>query len=163
MCLFRNFDLSKKLVGKNSKTPQKYDLIAISNHIGGLGSGHYTAQALNGEQWVEFNDSLVSVSKGTMAETLSSREAYILYYRRQQADPLPTGTAQQQQQGGVEVTACSGSGLTNESNGTKQLSTPPSPNGGPSDNSATTVSTAKRRSNLNNDGGGSSVESMEID
>lgn len=24
-----------------------YDLIAISNHMGGLGSGHYTAKAIN--------------------------------------------------------------------------------------------------------------------
>ena len=34
----------------------EYDLYAVSNHYGGLGGGHYTAYAKNGNKWFEFND-----------------------------------------------------------------------------------------------------------
>lgn len=34
----------------NSKEPI-YDLYAVSNHYGGLGGGHYTAYAKNGDKW----------------------------------------------------------------------------------------------------------------
>ncbi len=34
----------------NNSAPE-YELYAISNHYGGLGGGHYTAYAKNGEKW----------------------------------------------------------------------------------------------------------------
>lgn len=79
--------MSNKVLNPNQKF-EKYDLIAISNHMGGLGSGHYTAIALNNGRWVDFNDSMVSATKSTMPETFASREAYILYYRRREDDSV---------------------------------------------------------------------------
>lgn len=38
-----------------------YDLVAVSNHMGGLGGGHYTALAKNGDRWYNFDDSYVSL------------------------------------------------------------------------------------------------------
>lgn len=62
-------------------------MIAISNHSGGLGSGHYTAKALNNNRWCDFNDSVAYASTDTLPETFTSREAYILYYRRREMEP----------------------------------------------------------------------------
>ena len=38
---------------------EKYNLIAVANHIGGLNGGHYTARAINQPTglWFDFNDS----------------------------------------------------------------------------------------------------------
>ncbi len=58
----------------------------MSNHSGGLGSGHYTATAMNNNYWCDFNDSSAYRSREQMPETIASREAYILYYRRR---PVP--------------------------------------------------------------------------
>lgn len=35
----------------HSSKPE-YELYAISNHYGGLGGGHYTAYAKNGDRWL---------------------------------------------------------------------------------------------------------------
>ncbi|PIO29180.1 hypothetical protein AB205_0167320 [Aquarana catesbeiana] len=42
--------------------PYIYDLVAVSNHYGGMGGGHYTAYAKNQDtgQWYYFDDSSVS-------------------------------------------------------------------------------------------------------
>lgn len=84
---FSGLNLSNKVLNPEHKF-QKYDLIAISNHMGGLGSGHYTALALNNGKWVEFNDSTVSVMKNSLPDTFASREAYILYYRRRETSDI---------------------------------------------------------------------------
>ena len=64
-----------------------YDLYAVSNHMGGLGGGHYTAHARTGidegptglSGWHTFNDSRVSpVNLGT----LGGPGAYVLFYHR---------------------------------------------------------------------------------
>ncbi|CAN1277741.1 Ubiquitin carboxyl-terminal hydrolase 8 [Linum perenne] len=57
-----------------------YALFAISNHYGGMGSGHYTAFVDHGhDTWYEFNDERVyPVSK----ESIRSSAAYVLFYRR---------------------------------------------------------------------------------
>ena len=50
------------------KTPYllyfRYNLLAVSNHMGRLGGGHYTANVLHTptNQWLNFNDSFVSLS-----------------------------------------------------------------------------------------------------
>jgi hypothetical protein len=43
-----------------------------------LGAGHYTARALNGTQWCEFNDSSAYPMGTPMNEKVCSREAYML-------------------------------------------------------------------------------------
>ena len=70
-------------VGNPEQSVAKYDLISISNHSGGLGSGHYTAKALNNTcgRWCDFNDSMTSETSD-LPETLTSQAAYILIYRR---------------------------------------------------------------------------------
>jgi len=76
----KGLDMRKYVLGKTEDTPI-YDLIAISNHYGGLGGGHYTAFAKNHfkDQWYDFNDS--SVSKQD-PEDLVSEAAYVLFYRK---------------------------------------------------------------------------------
>jgi len=47
-----------------NKEQRCYNLIAVSNHFGGLGGGHYTAYAKNhiDGHWHYFDDSSVSLS-----------------------------------------------------------------------------------------------------
>ena len=58
-----------------------YDLFAVSNHMGGLGGGHYTAYVRNrvAGVWYLHDDSRVSeVSE----DEIVSSSAYVLFYRR---------------------------------------------------------------------------------
>eukprot|EP00002_Diphylleia_rotans_P024012 TRINITY_DN4731_c3_g1_i1.p1 TRINITY_DN4731_c3_g1~~TRINITY_DN4731_c3_g1_i1.p1 ORF type:complete len:903 (-),score=181.67 TRINITY_DN4731_c3_g1_i1:298-2895(-) len=66
-----------------------YDLHAISNHMGGLGGGHYTAYGLNSEsqKWYSFNDSSTSLVSESQIVTSS---AYVLFYHRR--DPVDLQT-----------------------------------------------------------------------
>lgn len=59
-----------------------YDLIAVDNHYGGLGGGHYTASAKNfrDNNWYYFNDS--RVSKIDDPKECVSNAAYLLFYRK---------------------------------------------------------------------------------
>jgi len=43
---------------KDEKDPVYYDLYAVSNHMGDLGGGHYTAFCKNAvnKQWYSFDD-----------------------------------------------------------------------------------------------------------
>lgn len=38
-----DFDLTKYVANKNNSRRQLYELYALTNHYGGMGSGHYTA------------------------------------------------------------------------------------------------------------------------
>jgi ubiquitin C-terminal hydrolase len=58
---------------------QKYSLFGISNHMGSLYSGHYTAYAKVGEPWYSFNDSYVSPLGGSPGCDSSN---YLLFYQR---------------------------------------------------------------------------------
>jgi ubiquitin C-terminal hydrolase len=62
------------------KPPPCYELIAVADHRGSLGVGHYTARGrcLADGSWVEFNDSLVLPID---APSGSSADAYMLMYR----------------------------------------------------------------------------------
>jgi len=72
----KGLDMSSFVPG-NQETPPVYDLFAVSNHYGTLGSGHYTTFAQLKDQWYCFDDSRVS----TISEsTVKSPAAYILYY-----------------------------------------------------------------------------------
>jgi ubiquitin C-terminal hydrolase len=56
-----------------------YELVAISNHSGSLGGGHYTADCRNRDNWdwYNFNDSRVSSTSN-----LSGSAAYLLFFVR---------------------------------------------------------------------------------
>ncbi|XP_046879026.1 ubiquitin carboxyl-terminal hydrolase 15-like isoform X2 [Hypomesus transpacificus] len=59
----RDLDMSEFLINPNTG-PCRYDLIAVSNHYGGMGGGHYTAYAKNKDdgKWFNFDDSSVSTA-----------------------------------------------------------------------------------------------------
>lgn len=61
-----------------------YDCYAVSNHMGGLGGGHYTAYAKNAfdDKWYNFNDSSCSAVRGSPEGAVVSSAAYNLFYRR---------------------------------------------------------------------------------
>ncbi|KAI5957057.1 hypothetical protein KGF57_003366 [Candida theae] len=63
-----------------------YDLIAVDNHYGGLGGGHYTASVKNfkDDKWYYFNDSRVTEINNP--EELVSSAAYLLFYRKRRPD-----------------------------------------------------------------------------
>lgn len=59
-----------------------YDLAAVIVHHGtGAGSGHYTAFAINDQQWFHFNDHTVRL---TDVGTVASCKPYILFYIRRE-------------------------------------------------------------------------------
>lgn len=59
----------------------------MDNHFGGMGGGHYTAFCRNREdgQWYNYDDSRVSKAS---EESVQSRAAYLLFYRRRTARPI---------------------------------------------------------------------------
>lgn len=78
----QGWDLSRHVQSKGSEYPL-FDLYALSNHVGGLGSGHYTAYALNrfSEQWYEFNDTKCrEIDERAFRRNQGS--AYVLFYNR---------------------------------------------------------------------------------
>ncbi|KRZ53075.1 Ubiquitin carboxyl-terminal hydrolase 4 [Trichinella nativa] len=82
-----NLDMSKWCIAKDCE-PALYDLVSISNHYGGLGSGHYTAFAKNCDtkRWYNFDDMHVSV---VSEEDIVTKEAYVLIYLRQSKKVSP--------------------------------------------------------------------------
>ncbi|OAP59454.1 hypothetical protein AYL99_06752 [Fonsecaea erecta] len=81
-------DLSEMVRDQQDGKSMIYDLIAVDNHYGGLGGGHYTAFAKNfyNNSWYEYNDSHVS-SKPDPRSVVTSA-AYLLFYRRRSDHPL---------------------------------------------------------------------------
>ncbi|KAI1890913.1 hypothetical protein AGOR_G00158490 [Albula goreensis] len=65
--------------------PYVYDLIAVSNHYGGMGGGHYTAYGKNRSdgKWHYFDDS--SVFPAT-EDQIVTKAAYVLFYQRRDGD-----------------------------------------------------------------------------
>ena len=67
------------------QTPSyKYKLKGISNHMGGMGGGHYTADCvsiIDNKTWYHFDDSSVSRYQGT---EINTSNAYILMYEMEQ-------------------------------------------------------------------------------
>lgn len=59
-----------------------YHLMGVSNHMGGLHSGHYTADCRSPKtgEWNHFDDDRVSPSSES---DLSKMAAYILFYARE--------------------------------------------------------------------------------
>ncbi|XP_030073101.1 ubiquitin carboxyl-terminal hydrolase 15 isoform X2 [Microcaecilia unicolor] len=76
-----DLDMSEFLINPNAG-PCCYNLIAVSNHYGGMGGGHYTAFAKNKDdgKWYYFDDSSVSLAS---EDQIVSKAAYVLFYQRQ--------------------------------------------------------------------------------
>ncbi|KAI9792202.1 MAG: CSN-associated deubiquitinating enzyme Ubp12 [Peltula sp. TS41687] len=80
-------DLKERVALKEDGKSTIYDLIAVDNHYGGLGGGHYTAMAksfIDGN-WYDYNDTMAT--KRTPQEAVTSA-AYLLFYRRRSDRPL---------------------------------------------------------------------------
>ncbi|KAG1926570.1 ubiquitin carboxyl-terminal hydrolase 15-like isoform X1 [Pimephales promelas] len=77
----RDLDMSQFLINPNAG-PCRYNLIAVSNHYGGMGGGHYTAYGENkdDQKWYNFDDSSVSAIS---EDQIVSKAAYVLFYQRQ--------------------------------------------------------------------------------
>jgi ubiquitin carboxyl-terminal hydrolase 4/11/15 len=70
-------------------TPPLYRLYAVSDHMGGLGGGHYVAHARNRDtgKWYLFNDSMCHE---VGPQDVRGNSAYVLFYERiNQAEPTP--------------------------------------------------------------------------
>lgn len=76
-----NLDMSHHVVDRDDPRGYIYDLIAVDNHFGGIGGGHYTAYVKNcvDEQWYYFNDGHVTT---TVPEESIAGAAYLLFYLR---------------------------------------------------------------------------------
>ncbi|KAK2802058.1 CSN-associated deubiquitinating enzyme Ubp12 [Onygenales sp. PD_10] len=81
-------DMTGRVQMPDDGKSMQYDLIAVDNHYGGLGGGHYTAFAKNfvDDCWYEYNDSHVS-KKGDPSSVVTPA-AYLLFYRRRSDVPL---------------------------------------------------------------------------
>ncbi|KAI5820883.1 hypothetical protein BZA77DRAFT_300177 [Pyronema omphalodes] len=85
-CPIEGLDLSDR-VGATDGKSMIYDLIAVDNHYGGLGGGHYTAYVKNwcDGKWYYCDDSSVRESNASAVVTPA---AYLLFYRRRSDKPL---------------------------------------------------------------------------
>ncbi|POR34853.1 Ubiquitin carboxyl-terminal hydrolase 12 [Tolypocladium paradoxum] len=83
-----NLDLTSRVIQKEDGKDEIYDLIAVDDHYGGLGGGHYTAYAKNfvDRRWYSFNDSSVHVVSDPTSVVTSA--AYLLFYRRRSSGHL---------------------------------------------------------------------------
>merc|ERR1712038_583086 len=75
-------DMGPYIINKNHGKAI-YDLIAVSNHYGGMGGGHYTAYGKNKDdsRWYHFDDSSVT----PIAENaVVTKAAYVLFYQRRE-------------------------------------------------------------------------------
>ncbi len=77
-----NLDISSFVKGPiDESAPPIYNLYAVSEHMGGLNGGHYTAKCLNADsdKWFDFNDSHVGEVD---LQKIVSKSAYVLFYAR---------------------------------------------------------------------------------
>ena len=78
---------------KFSTAPPIYDLYALTNHIGNVNRGHYTAFCMNykNKNWYKFNDMTVT---NLEVHNIVQNNAYVLFYKRRSCKwggmmPLP--------------------------------------------------------------------------
>uniref|UniRef100_A0A8C3VN36 Ubiquitin carboxyl-terminal hydrolase n=1 Tax=Catharus ustulatus TaxID=91951 RepID=A0A8C3VN36_CATUS len=79
-----------------------YDLIAVSNHYGAMGVGHYTAYAKNkvNDKWYYFDDSSVSVAS---EDQIVTKAAYVLFYQRRNSEEHSAPSAPQEECDGMDT------------------------------------------------------------
>ncbi|KAL7124612.1 hypothetical protein ABFS83_14G060800 [Erythranthe nasuta] len=80
-----DFDLTNYVANKNNTCRQIYELYALTNHYGGMGSGHYTAhiKLTDENRWYNFDDSHITAIN---EEEVKSAAAYVLFYKRVSSD-----------------------------------------------------------------------------
>lgn len=80
----KGLNMAKYIINQNHG-PAVYDLIAVANHYGGMGGGHYTAYGKNKDtgQWYYFDDSSVS---SAIEDNIVSKAAYVLFYQRRDSN-----------------------------------------------------------------------------
>ncbi|KAJ9548810.1 hypothetical protein OSB04_021353 [Centaurea solstitialis] len=80
-----DFDLTNYIANKNTSGRQVYELYALTNHFGSMGSGHYTAhiKLIDENRWYNFDDSHISPVN---EDDVKSNAAYVLFYRRVKAE-----------------------------------------------------------------------------
>uniref|UniRef100_A0A674JE01 Ubiquitin carboxyl-terminal hydrolase n=1 Tax=Terrapene triunguis TaxID=2587831 RepID=A0A674JE01_9SAUR len=85
-----DLDMSEFLINPNAG-PCRYNLIAVSNHYGGMGGGHYTAFAKNKDdgKWYYFDDSSVSTASedqivASILVFLKSRLLFLIWEEKSQ-------------------------------------------------------------------------------
>lgn len=83
-------------VQESHEEPLIYDLVAVDNHYGGLGGGHYTAYAKNfrDQKWYYFNDSGVNVVNDP-TESIKGA-AYLLFYKKRKLTAVAGGDSVEQ-------------------------------------------------------------------
>lgn len=79
----KGLDMRLYLHSECSSQVTSYDLSSVICHHGTAGGGHYTCFAQNQGQWYEFDDQCVT---RVSPETVQSCEAYVLFYRKSQAN-----------------------------------------------------------------------------
>ena len=75
-------DLRNIIVGE-LKDEAVYDLFAISQHYGGMSSGHYTALCKNYGSWYEYDDDRIVKAS---SKDIVTNSAYLLFYRKKNLD-----------------------------------------------------------------------------
>jgi ubiquitin carboxyl-terminal hydrolase 4/11/15 len=80
-----DFNLTNYVANKNNTRNQLYELYALTNHFGSMGSGHYTAhiKLMDENKWYNFDDSHISAIN---EEDVKSASAYVLFYRKVKAN-----------------------------------------------------------------------------
>ncbi|KAI5427432.1 ubiquitin carboxyl-terminal hydrolase 5 [Lathyrus oleraceus] len=80
-----DFDLTNYIANKNNSRRQVYELYALTNHYGSMGSGHYTShiKLLDENRWYNFDDSHISLIS---EDEVNTAAAYVLFYRRVKTD-----------------------------------------------------------------------------
>jgi len=86
----QDLDLDSYVLNPEEKGA-KYELFAVSNHMGGLQGGHYTAYAKNRltDKWYSFNDTNVVPVKDP--KNVRTPTAYVLFYQRKKDPSAPIG------------------------------------------------------------------------
>jgi len=106
----------KEFTMNPAETKTIYDLFAVSNHMGSMGGGHYTAYCKNlkNGKWYCHDDSHVS-PLGDLSQ-IKSDSAYVLFYHRRDAGTQPSTS-----------TSTSTSSVASPSSSVSEATNPPAP------------------------------------